>query len=196
MAFRYKLPSGEIIEVDSAREIQELLHLLQKDAQSLPQRQSGTASAAATSKNILNEPPETSIGSSKNSTPSRHPSVQDFLNLWAALETEKSRNVMRLFAMHGKKGLTSEQLAHYLGVKRASGIMSGINRQSNKVGFDWKRWFFLNNGVYESDPRAYKNLVEAIASVEPRQAEQVSLFERFKTGFDSTTTTREIRLDP
>jgi hypothetical protein len=105
---------------------------------------------------------------SKNLTLSKYPSVQDFLNLWAALETQKGRTVMRLFAKYGNKGLTSEQLAQYLEVKRASGIMSGINRQSEKVGFDWKRWFPLNNGVYEPDSTAYKNLVEAMALVEAK----------------------------
>lgn len=84
---------------------------------------------------------------------------------------------MWLFARYGKKGLTSKQLAQYLGVRRASGIMSGLNRQSEKVGFEWKRWFPLNNGVYEPNHTAYKNLTEAIALIEPKHIEQVSIFE-------------------
>lgn len=151
MAFRYKLPSGEIIEVDSAREMQELLNLLHKDGQAVFQSPPVTAS-------VLD-----------SSTRPKPPSMQDFLSLWANLETDKSRNVMRFFAKYGKEGLTSEKLAQYLGVKKASGIMSGINRQSDRLGFNWKRWFPLNNGVYEPDPTAYKNLVEAIAYVEPQE---------------------------
>lgn len=177
MAYRYKLPSGETIEVDSAREMQELLQLLQKNGQPHLQHPSITTPLAKALKTNLNKHSETSTASLSNTTLSSHPSVQDFLNLWAALETEKSRNVMRLFARYGKKGLTSKQLAQCLKVKRASGIMSGLNKQSERVGFDWKRWFPLNNGVYEPNRIAYKNLVEAIASVEPKQLEQVSTFE-------------------
>ncbi|MEH1912363.1 hypothetical protein [Nostoc sp.] len=167
MAYRYKLPSGDIIEVDSAREMQELLKLLQNQSQSYLQTSSVATSSAEVSKPTLNKQPETFVDSLSDNTSLKHPSVQDFLNLWASLETEKSRDVIRLFAKYGKKGLTSEQLAQHLGVKRASGIMSGINRQSEKIGFKWKRWFPLNHGVYEPDPTVYRNLREAIAYIEP-----------------------------
>ena len=170
MAYRYKLPCGDIIEVDSAREMRELLQLLQKNSQPYLQHQSIKTSLEP-SETTLNKHPETSVSSLSNTISSRYPSVQDFLALWASLETEKSRNVMRLFARYGQKGLTSQHLAQYLEVKRASGIMSGINRQSERIGFEWKRWFPLNNGVYEPDPTAYENLKEAIAVVEAQQFE-------------------------
>jgi len=166
MAFRYKLPSGEIIEADTAEEIQELYQLLKQ----------GGRSVARSETEIAADAPGTSteeIFSRSRNFSSEVPSVKDFLLLWDSLETEKARNVLRFFAKYGNKGLTSRKLAQYLDVERASGIMSGINKRSEKIGFSWKRWFTLHSGVYEVDSRAYKNLVEAVASKEPQQFQDV-----------------------
>lgn len=161
MPFKYKLPSGQIIEADTAKEIQELILLFENNEPLVSQN----SSVGITNDFGLNKTSETSTTLNDQNTFIKPPSETDFIHLWNKLETEKAKKVMQLFAQYAKQGLTSKQLAQHLGVERASGIMSSINKRSEEIGFSWKHWFRLNSGVYEANDTAYVNLVEAIRLV-------------------------------
>ena len=162
MPYKYKLPSGQVIEADTAQEIKELVQLFENQKQSASQDLPvSTSKSENTSHSLIKvSEPSTSFGS--QTTLIQPPSVEDFVQLWERLETERARNVMQLFSEYGKKHLTSKQLAKHLGVERVSGTMSGINKRSEEIGFSWKRWFPLISGVYEVNDIAYENLVKAM----------------------------------
>ncbi|HLO84364.1 MAG TPA: hypothetical protein VK203_05020 [Nostocaceae cyanobacterium] len=168
MAYKYRLKSGQVIEADTAQEIKELIQLLENQEistthnlpASVPVAENPNNNVSLISESLQSsEPLQTYNSEAKIAKP---PSVQDFIQLWNKLDTERARKIMSIFADYGKQKLTSDQLAKSLNVNRASGTMSGINKRSKEVGFYWKDWFRLVAGVYEVNDIAHSNLVEAM----------------------------------
>lgn len=181
MAYRYKLPSGAVVEADTPNEMKTLLEGLLKDANGLSKLQSPSAagivrpdpqqtSAADSTPNtfieikpVLNESTALSSGTI--------PSVDDFCSLWREIRLEAQREILRMFAK-GNNKLSIKELEKRLKEKcnepTCNGSMRGIGRIFHRVSnLTWKDYFVKNKGVYEVNKAAHKNLVSALEIVEP-----------------------------
>ena len=171
MAFRYILKSGDVIEADTAGEIQQLRNLFNQKPQLELQQSSFTdlleePSFIVDASKVQPEVKETVVSSSALKVPS----VNDFCSLWNKLRRETYKEVLRMFANNNYNEVRISELEQCIN-QDCKGAMNGIGRLFYGVtGLTWKDYVVLNNSkrTYEVNKIAHQNLVSALEILEPK----------------------------